>query len=65
MNRTYLEEDVDHIRRYFPGAHPVALRTPFDLSVGPVDRAALLRDDAADGQGSMHPDWQGGLLWGR
>lgn len=30
--RTYLEEDILQIQRYFPGARPVALRTPFDLS---------------------------------
>lgn len=30
--RQYLTEDVEQIRRYFPGARTVSLRTPFDLT---------------------------------
>ncbi|MFZ1249050.1 MAG: hypothetical protein WAQ24_01875 [Candidatus Saccharimonadales bacterium] len=30
--RQYLAEDVAQIQRYFPGARPVSLRTPFDLT---------------------------------
>lgn len=30
--RHYLTEDLAQIERYFPGARPVALRTPFDLT---------------------------------
>jgi hypothetical protein len=63
MQRTYLHEDLQQIQHYFPGARPVALHTPFDLTVGPVDRAQLLRDTTSDGE--LHPDWQGGLLWSR
>ena len=63
MNRAYLEEDLGLVSRYFPGARSAILRTPFDLSVGPVDRAALLRDDTLVGeQDYTHPDWQGSLL---
>ncbi|HSX43616.1 MAG TPA: hypothetical protein VLF59_06060 [Candidatus Saccharimonadales bacterium] len=32
MKRTYLEEDIELIRAYFPGARAIPLRTPFDLS---------------------------------
>lgn len=32
MDRTFLTEDIEQIRRYFPGAKVVALRTPFDLT---------------------------------
>ena len=32
MRRTYLEEDLELIRSYFPGARRSTLRTPFDLS---------------------------------
>jgi len=31
-SRHYLQEDIAQIRRYFPGAKPVALVTPFDLT---------------------------------
>ena len=31
----YLTEDLAQIQRYFPGAKPVALRTPFDLTKRP------------------------------
>lgn len=61
MRREYLEEDLVLIRKYFPGARPVTLRTPFDLTV-PNDpwrvRADSFRDDQATG-------WQRGLLWSR
>lgn len=64
MNRTYLEEDLNLVCKYFPGARSSVLRTPFDLSVGPIDRAKLLRDDVVVvEQNCTHPDWQGDLLW--
>ncbi len=34
-HRQYLTEDMLQIQRYFPGAKPVALRTPFDLTPPP------------------------------
>lgn len=30
--RHYLAEDLAQIKRYFPGAQPVTLRTPFDIT---------------------------------
>lgn len=33
--REYLSEDLEQIQRFFPGAKPVAMRTPFDIDVGP------------------------------
>lgn len=63
MLRTYLEEDLRLVRSYFPGARSATLRTPFDLSIGPVDRATLLRDDSVvTGQDCVHPDWQGSMI---
>jgi hypothetical protein len=60
MNRAYLEEDVELIRKYFPGAQAVALRTPFDLTRHTGQR--LPRLDAStfhDNDTSL----QGGVLW--
>lgn len=61
MTRTYLEEDVRLIQKYFPGARAVALRTPFDLTT-PEDRLALQAD-------TFRPEpqnrWYGDLLWTR
>lgn len=63
--REFLEEDLRLIRHYFPGAKPVSLRTPFDLTLGPVNRTRLLGDDCTEQPDSAHPDWQGDLLWSR
>lgn len=43
--REYLEEDVRLIRKYFPGAKTVALRTPFDLTTTTEDPWKLRADD--------------------
>lgn len=32
MNRVYLEEDLQLIQKYFPGAKAVTLHTPFELT---------------------------------
>ncbi|HSX06083.1 MAG TPA: hypothetical protein VLF69_06485 [Candidatus Saccharimonadales bacterium] len=32
MKRHYLEEDLELIQKYFPGARQMRLRTPFDLT---------------------------------
>lgn len=55
----YLTEDLSQIQRYFPGAEPVALITPFDITVGESNFDCLgLDTDAADVQ------WpEGVLLW--
>lgn len=64
MQREYLEEDLRLIQKYFPGAKPVALRTPFDLTPRGGGRPV--------GQPSVEPDsfrapnqnrWYGDLLW--
>lgn len=61
--RAYLHEDLRLIRRYFPGAKTVALRTPFDLTVEPAkDPWELLADD--QGQ-TLELRPQGDLLWNR
>jgi len=61
MQRTYLEEDLSQIRRYFPGAKTVTLRTPFDLSVAPENpwelRSDTFREELDESQ------WYGGLSW--
>ncbi len=60
MNRRhYLTEDLAQIQRYFPGAQPVSLRTPFDLTPKPrriiVD---MFRDEPAVARA-----WRGKLRW--
>ena len=45
--RTYLEEDLRLIRKYFPGAQTIALRTPFDLTIAPQDPWELRADDCS------------------
>ena len=53
----YLTEDIEQIKRYFPGAKAVALHTPFDLTERPRRISAdSFRPDMAD------PDWPGGAL---
>lgn len=60
MRREYLEEDLRLIRKYFPGARAVALRTPFDLT--PKKRPALA-DTFRELPASER--WYGDLLWNR
>jgi hypothetical protein len=61
MSRTFLEEDLEQIRRYFPGAKTVALHTPFDLSVAPENPWELRTDDFREE--SVESPWYGDLLW--
>lgn len=58
MNRTYLEEDLELVRRYFPGARTTTLRTPFDLTRR--SRMPQLSGDTYHDSGS---DLHGGVLW--
>lgn len=64
IERTYLEEDVLQIQRYFPGARPVALRTPFDLSE-PLTPPPPRQSGLCNRSPAVHPIAypQGGLLW--
>lgn len=62
-HRTYLHEDIQLIRRYFPGAKTMALRTPFDLTVEPAgDPWELLADDCREAPKTR---LQEGLAWNR
>jgi hypothetical protein len=63
MRRVYLEEDIQLIRKYFPGARTVALRTPFDLTTALEDPWKLRRDPFQDETGAADPEWYGDLLW--
>ncbi|MGB4800146.1 MAG: hypothetical protein WBP03_01350 [Candidatus Saccharimonadales bacterium] len=56
--RQYLHEDLAQIQRYFPGARPVSLRTPFDLT---PPRQRLIVDVFRAEQPVKH--WTGGLRW--
>lgn len=58
MKRQYLHEDIEQIRRYFPGARPIALRTPFDLT---PTRERLITDVFRTEQPEEH--WRGVLRW--
>jgi hypothetical protein len=59
--RAYLQEDLQLIRRYFPGAKTIALRTPFELTVEPAEDPWKLRAD--DHQAPPETSWYGDLLW--
>lgn len=61
--RAYLHEDIQLIRRYFPGAKTVALRTPFDLTVEPAEDPWKLRADDRDDLSETQ--WYGDLIWNR
>ena len=57
--RQYLTEDLAQIQRYFPGARPVALRTPFDLTPKPRRIIAdMFREQPTAGT-----SWRGKLTW--
>lgn len=58
--RAYLQEDIRLIRKYFPGARSVALRTPFDLTIAPEDPWTVRIDDCGS---PAEAGWRGGLLW--
>lgn len=62
MIRAHLEEDLQLIQKYFPGARAVTLRTPFDLTT-PEDRLTLLADTFREEPPKAR--WYGGLLWTR
>jgi len=62
MKRAYLEEDLNLIQKYFPGAKTVALRTPFDLTRGAV-RLPRLAPDSFQATEPSHRGWSGGVLW--
>ena len=61
MKRTYLEEDIELIQKYFPGAKAVTVRTPFDLSHDGrrQPRTTVQLRDADDLRGG----WQWRALW--
>jgi hypothetical protein len=56
MRRVYLEEDVQLIRKYFPGAKTVALRTPFDLTSASEENPWKLRVDSSQDT-VTNPEW--------
>ena len=61
--KTYLEEDLQLVRKYFPGARAVTLRTPFDLTNAPEDPWKGRTDD--HGVPSGETEWYGDLAWNR
>lgn len=60
--RAYLQEDLELIRAYFPGARTVALHTPFDLTAEPQDPWETLADDCDT---TCEGEWYGDLAWNR
>ncbi|HSX30830.1 MAG TPA: hypothetical protein VLE99_02845 [Candidatus Saccharimonadales bacterium] len=62
MKRTYLEEDMELIQKYFPGARSVALRTPFDLTQRGA-RIPRLAPGSFHDPGAVRTSWKGGVLW--
>jgi len=61
MKRTYLEEDLQLIRKYFPGARTTNLRTPFDLTTRSVRHKAIPLDQLRDS--SEQRQWLGETAW--
>jgi hypothetical protein len=64
MQRIHLEEDLEQIQKYFPGAKAVALRTPFDFSTSSRDRKSqggILADTFHDN--SPRSRWMGDTSW--
>lgn len=57
-HQQYLTEDLAQIQRYFPGAKPVALRTPFDLT---PPRRRIIRDMFRTEHAETR--WSGVLRW--
>jgi len=62
MERAYLEEDLRLIQKYFPGAQPVALHTPFDIGVSGRPRPSLAPDTY---RAEKRSRWFGDLTWER
>lgn len=57
--RHHLTEDLAQIQRYFPGARPVVLRTPFDLTPKPRRiTVAMFREEP-----TIMRSWRGKLRW--
>ncbi len=57
--RHYLTEDIEQIKRYFPGARAVALHTPFDIAPKP----RRLTIDTFRAEQEPTAGWQGMLRW--
>lgn len=62
MKRAYLEEDLELIRKYFPGARSVRLRTPFDFTQRDVQRPRPALDSFQDTDGP-YDGWGRGVVW--
>jgi hypothetical protein len=62
MQREYLTEDLRLIQKYFPGAKPVAMCTPFDLTNRPLRPrpTEALQDDVPEDS-----RWYGDIVWNR
>ena len=56
----YLSEDIAQIKRYFPGAQPVTLYTPFDITPKPRRRRAI---DLFQGERNSATCYTGELQW--
>jgi hypothetical protein len=61
MKRAYLEEDVELIQKYFPGAKTVTIRTPFDLTQRPARIPRMATDSVRTTDG--RPAWNREALW--
>ena len=61
MKRTYLEEDLELIQKYFPGARATRLRIPLDLTQ-PLPRISHLRSDIHQ-DSKDNTGWVGEVVW--
>ena len=56
--RHYLSEDIEQIQRFFPGAEPIVMRTPFDIDIRPRGQFAdIFRAEKPTRQ------WRGVVRW--
>jgi hypothetical protein len=62
MKRSYLEEDIQLVQAYFPGSRIVPLRTPFDLTDHPSQRAHATLDTFRDASDTPY-NLSGSALW--
>ena len=62
MKRSYLEEDLSMIQKYFPGARSTTIRTPFDLTQRDTPMSHLEPDSFHD---TTEPgsNWIQDVLW--
>lgn len=63
MKRFHLEEDLELIQKYFPGAKAVTVRTPFGRMHTRNHVPRLEVDSFHETASNPHEGWTRGILW--